>query len=156
MVTSANPATIQAAVSMANRLTNDVIRLGGSSKGKDSGMRKVENQSGSRGGGSSDKRQRTVGNFGVVAPEPRKYTGPHPKCKKCNLHHMGDCPVCSKCKRTGHLAKYCRNEAVNDGRHKTCFECGSLDHFLNTCPKLNRAQKKMLEIQEDRLEVGPL
>ena len=136
MVTFANPATIQAAVSMANRLTNDVIRSGGVTKGDDSGKRKVEGQPGNRGGGSGDKKQRTVRNYGVANPEQKNYAGPHPKCGKCNLHHIGRCPVCDKCKRTGHLVRYCRNEAAPNERQKACFECGGLDHLRNTCPRL--------------------
>ena len=69
MVTSANLTTIQAAVSMANRLTNDVIRSGGVTKGDDSGKRKVEGQPGHRGGSSGDKKQMTVRNYGVANPE---------------------------------------------------------------------------------------
>ena len=139
MVTSANPATIQAAVSMANSLTNDVIRSGGATRGSDGGNRRIESQPGNRSGGSGDKRQRTVSNYGMENPEQKSYAGPHPKCGKCHLHHVGNCPICAKCKRTWHYVRYCRNEAVSNERQKTCFECGGLDHLQNACPRLNRA-----------------
>ncbi|GJZ83370.1 hypothetical protein Tco_0648543 [Tanacetum coccineum] len=44
MVTSSNPITLQAVVGMAYRLTNDVVRFSGASKGNDSGRKRHEDQ----------------------------------------------------------------------------------------------------------------
>jgi hypothetical protein len=138
MVTAANPTTIQSAVVLANRLTNDVIRSGGALKGNDAGKRKLDNHSRQRGGGNSDKRQMVARNFGMAAQGPKQYNGPHPRCNKCHFHHSGNCPVCERCKQTGHFAKYCRVGNGNNRPKAACFECGSQEHLKNACPKLIR------------------
>ncbi|GKE56074.1 hypothetical protein Tco_1495259 [Tanacetum coccineum] len=131
IVTSSNPITLQAAVGMDYRLTNDVVRSSGASKGNDSGRKRYEDQQRNRGRNQQDKRQRVTKNYGVAIQEPRPYAGPHPKCACCNLHHSGNCPKYDKCKQTGHLARNCHRVA--------CYECGSFDHLRNVCPRLNRA-----------------
>ncbi|PWA79024.1 hypothetical protein CTI12_AA210180 [Artemisia annua] len=50
----------------------------------------------------------------------------------------GDCPRCINCRQTGHLARNYRNGDENQGQRLACYECGSLDHLRNTCPKLKR------------------
>ncbi|GKB82521.1 hypothetical protein Tco_0949416 [Tanacetum coccineum] len=101
MVTSANPSTIQSAVVLANRLTNDAIRSGVWKKDNLGNKMREENQSRNRGGGNPDKRQRVARNCGMAAQGPNQYVGPHPKCAKCRLYHTGNCPVCRKCKKVG-------------------------------------------------------
>ncbi|GJR36071.1 putative reverse transcriptase domain-containing protein [Tanacetum coccineum] len=49
MVTSSNPITLQAAVGMDYRLTNDVVRSSWASKGNDSGWKRYEDQQRNRG-----------------------------------------------------------------------------------------------------------
>ena len=137
-VTSSNPTTLQAAVGMAYRLTNDVIRSGELTKGNDGGRKRQEDQQRSRDQNQQDKRQRVVGNYGATNQERRGYVGSHPKCTRCNLHHSGECPRCINCKQTGHLGRNCRNGNGNQGQRLACYECGSLDHLRNTCPKLKR------------------
>nr|KAJ0214492.1 hypothetical protein LSAT_V11C400215090 [Lactuca sativa] len=147
MVTSANPTTIQSAVSLANRLTNDVIRMGASTKESSSNKRKPANQGEKKYGGKSGRKQKVSRNFMVRAQEQepvktqgqevqerKQYSGPLPKCNKCNFHHKGACPVCQNCKQTGYYSKYCK---VNKEGKRTCYECGSTDHLRRACPKLN-------------------
>ncbi|GJT02537.1 zinc finger, CCHC-type, retrotransposon gag domain protein [Tanacetum coccineum] len=134
MVTSSNPITLQDVVGMAYRLTKDVVRSSGVSKGNDSGRKRYEDQQRNRGHNQQDKRQRVTKNYGVVVQEPRPNAGPYPKCARCNLHHLGNCPKCDKCKQTGHLARNCHRAA--------CYKCGSFDHLKNICPRLNRAPNK--------------
>ncbi|GJS64667.1 hypothetical protein Tco_0679231 [Tanacetum coccineum] len=42
---------------------------------------------------------------------------------------------------TGHFAKVCKNKEGNGNnrRRSSCYECGSLDHIQNVCPRLNKA-----------------
>ncbi|GKE56748.1 putative reverse transcriptase domain-containing protein [Tanacetum coccineum] len=91
-VTSSEPATIQGAVSMANRLTTDVIKDGLFKKKENArNKRRSNDQNRNRGRDDRNKRQRTGGNFAVTILEhgqgQRQYAGQHPKCAKCNFHH---------------------------------------------------------------------
>ncbi|PWA54513.1 SWEET sugar transporter [Artemisia annua] len=107
-------------------------------KGNDEGRKRQEEQQRSRHQNQQDKKQRVAGNYGAITQGPRGYAGTHPKCTRCNLHHLGDCPRCINCRQTGHLARNCRNGDGNQGQRLACYECGSLDHLRNTCPKLKR------------------
>ncbi|GJW28005.1 putative reverse transcriptase domain-containing protein [Tanacetum coccineum] len=72
--TSSKPATIQGAVSMANRLTTDGIKDGLFKKGKGwnknaDNKRRSNDQNKNRGRDDNNKRQRTGRNFALTAPE---------------------------------------------------------------------------------------
>ncbi|XP_024962510.1 uncharacterized protein LOC112502744 [Cynara cardunculus var. scolymus] len=136
MVTSANPATIQSAVVLASRLTNDAVRAGAVVKVNVGGKRKSEDQLGRKTSGSSKRSSQLVRNFGVRAQGQGTYMGSLPKCNKCNRHHRGTCLRCAKCNQLGHTAQYCRKEGETHSERKRCFECGSQDHFRDRCPKL--------------------
>ncbi|GJW21849.1 putative reverse transcriptase domain-containing protein [Tanacetum coccineum] len=43
---------------------------------------------------------------------------------------------------TGHFAKVCKNKEGNgnNGRRSSCYECGSLDHLRNVCPRGGSAE----------------
>ncbi|KAJ9539536.1 hypothetical protein OSB04_032269 [Centaurea solstitialis] len=132
-VTSANPTTLQAAVNLATRLTNNAIRSGTFSSDKAKGKRKMDELLKNKSGERIVKNRKIMGNFGVQTQMVEKGKGTHPKCDKCNNHHSGRCIICLKCNKGGHFAKDCRSKGK-----RTCHECGSPDHFRNTCPKLNR------------------
>ncbi|GJR64604.1 putative reverse transcriptase domain-containing protein [Tanacetum coccineum] len=143
-VTSSEPATIQGAVSMANRLTTDGIKDGLFKKRENAGNKRRSNdQNKNRGRDERNKRQRTGGNFALTVPEQgqgqRQYAGQHPKCAKCNFHHSGNCPVCRRCNQVGHFTRYCTGRAANERPRPTCFECGDPNHFRRNCPRMNRA-----------------
>nr|GEY07999.1 putative reverse transcriptase domain-containing protein [Tanacetum cinerariifolium] len=98
--------------------------------------------------------------YAAGSGEKKPYEGTKPLCPKCNFHHDGPCgPKCTHCKRTSHIAQYCRSRAANTNNDNnnnnynnqratsayqgfpTCFECGAQGHFKNNCPKLgNRNQ----------------
>ncbi|KAI3523729.1 hypothetical protein L1887_02080 [Cichorium endivia] len=141
MVTSANPSTIESAVTLATRLTNDLIRSGLMTKKESGNKRKFEGQPGKKEGCNSNRKQKSAKNFAVRTQEQKQYKGPLPRCSKCNYHHIGDCPVCRNCNRVGHYSKYCKADKMGVGvkvENKACFECGSPDHFKKTCPRLAR------------------
>ncbi|XP_024963863.1 uncharacterized protein LOC112504143 [Cynara cardunculus var. scolymus] len=132
-VTSANPKTLQEAVNLATKLTNNAIRSGSFANDKVKGKRRMEvsvrKNFSERGG----KAQKVIKNFGAQTQTAEKDKGAYPRCDKCNNHHGGRCIICLKSNKEGHFAKDCRN-----GRRRTCHECGSPDHFRNAYPRLNR------------------
>ncbi|GKD91771.1 putative reverse transcriptase domain-containing protein [Tanacetum coccineum] len=143
-VTSSEPATIQGAVSMANRLTTDGIKDGLFKKKENAGNKRRSNdQNRNRGRDDRNKRQRTRGDFALTVLEhgqgQRQYAGQHPKCAKCNFYHSGNCLVCRRCNQVGHFTRYCTGRAANEGPRPTCFECGDPNHFRRDCPRMNRA-----------------
>ncbi|GJX92773.1 putative reverse transcriptase domain-containing protein [Tanacetum coccineum] len=88
--------------------------------------------------------------FVATAPPRNESVGPYSKCAKCYTYHPknGPCKVCYNCQKPGHFAKDCRalfkqvapvNAVRMEFEPGTCYECGSREHFRNTCPKLNRA-----------------
>ncbi|KAI3696046.1 hypothetical protein L1987_79055 [Smallanthus sonchifolius] len=96
------------------------------------------------------KRPGTMKAYAVNTVEQKGYLGTRPKCDKCGYHHSGRCTQCGKCKKYGHLAHNCWNNAnpnkinqvvgkVNPGAERMnqgCFECGDPKHFRKDCPKL--------------------
>ncbi|GKD43670.1 putative reverse transcriptase domain-containing protein [Tanacetum coccineum] len=143
-VTSSKPATIQGAVSMANRLTTYGIKDGLFEKKENARNKKRSNdQNKNRGKDDMNKRQRTRGNFALTIPEQGQgqcqYAGQHPKCAKCNFHHSGNCPVCRRSNQVGHFTRYCTGRSAIKRPRPTCFECGDPNHFRRNCPRMNRA-----------------
>ncbi|GKA50729.1 putative reverse transcriptase domain-containing protein, partial [Tanacetum coccineum] len=60
--------------------------------------------------------------------------------------------VCLIVRKSGHFARDCRalvrqvapvNAVRMSNNSRVCYECGSPDHFRNTCPKLNRAPRQV-------------
>ncbi|GKG21072.1 hypothetical protein Tco_0383667, partial [Tanacetum coccineum] len=100
-VTSSKAATIQSAVSMANRLTTDGIKDGIFKKQEIAGNKKrLNDQNKNQGRDDRNKRQSTGRNFALTTPKQgqrqRRYASQHPKCAKCNFHHSSNCPVCGR------------------------------------------------------------
>nr|GFA84397.1 putative reverse transcriptase domain-containing protein [Tanacetum cinerariifolium] len=80
----------------------------------------------------------------------KPYRGTKPLCPKCNFYHDGPCrPKCTNCKRTGHIARDCRNQAANPNYNNnnnrratvvyqgvpTCFECGAQGYYKRNWPR---------------------
>nr|GFA57116.1 reverse transcriptase domain-containing protein [Tanacetum cinerariifolium] len=52
--------------------------------------------------------------YAAGSRENKPYEGTKPLCPKCNFYHDGPCgPKCTNCKRTGLIARDCRNLAAN-------------------------------------------
>ncbi|KAJ9566214.1 hypothetical protein OSB04_002180 [Centaurea solstitialis] len=114
-VTAADPKTLQEAVNLANRLTNNAVRSGAFPSDGAKGKRKVEEPARGR-------------------RRPRKEEKGHRRCAIGVTDNItGSVFVCQKCNRTGHVAPDCRS-----GQGRTCYECGSPDHYRNKCPKIQR------------------
>ncbi|KAD3337536.1 hypothetical protein E3N88_33056 [Mikania micrantha] len=150
MVQSASPTTLQAAIHLSFILTDDMLRTGVFVKANPKDKRKNQDN-GNKSEAVVDKKAKTVKNYVANTQAQKPYSGPHPKCNKCNYHHPipGNCFICNNCHRLGHIARYCRAgniknpqpvNAVNPtGNQRACYQCGSTNHFRNTCPQLNRA-----------------
>ncbi|GKE81470.1 putative reverse transcriptase domain-containing protein, partial [Tanacetum coccineum] len=130
-------------------LTNEAIRCGTLSKSNE--KRKAVEETSKSKGSWKDKKKANVG-AGFVATDPRKneFVNQYPKCTKCYTYHPVDgvYRLCFNCQRHGYFAKDCRapfkrathvNAVRMEFEPRTCYECGSREHFRNTCPKLNRA-----------------
>ncbi|XP_024964118.1 uncharacterized protein LOC112504408 [Cynara cardunculus var. scolymus] len=131
-VISANPKTLQDVVNLATKLTNNVIQSGSFASDKVMGKRRMEEPVGKNYSERGSKAQKVIRNFGAQTQTTDKNRG-YPKCSKCNYHHSGKCIVCFRYNKGGHFSKDCKI-----GGNRTCHECGSPNHFRNTCPKLNR------------------
>ncbi|KAI3758493.1 hypothetical protein L6452_06057 [Arctium lappa] len=132
-VTSGRPNTMQEAVSLAAKLTDNATRSGLFSNEKAKGKRKMEEPRRRQFDGRKGKEQRITGNFGIQAQTAGKEKGMVPKCDKCNYYHQGRCIICHRCSKVGHFAKDCKST-----QKRVCFECGSMDHLRSACPKYNR------------------
>ncbi|GJY66384.1 reverse transcriptase domain-containing protein [Tanacetum coccineum] len=93
-------------------------------------------------GGSSSQQQNKghkVIRAHIARPSNKKgYAGTLHLCNKYTLHHNGPCIVkCGNCKKVGHMTWDSKNPvAANNQRTFTCYECGSLGHYKNGCPKM--------------------
>ncbi|GKD76951.1 putative reverse transcriptase domain-containing protein, partial [Tanacetum coccineum] len=104
-----------------------------------------------RNGRDDNKRTRTRNAFATTTnPVRRENVGTAPKCTTCNFHHppKTPCRTCFNGNRPGHFAKdgrvVSRNvNPINAGNpiSRTCYECGSTDHFKAACPRFNQAQR---------------
>jgi hypothetical protein len=104
MVTSSNPTTMQAALELAGRLTDEIVRNGTLGKVQVGEKRKFDNRN-FRNNNSFKKPAPMVKSYATVAPDDAVYVGQNPRCPKYTIQHKGDCPSCLKCKKLGHYAK---------------------------------------------------
>ncbi|GJW56738.1 putative reverse transcriptase domain-containing protein [Tanacetum coccineum] len=148
MIRATQPATIQSAIIKAGALNDEVIRYRTLSKSSE--KRKEVVESSKQGGSWTDNKRAKLGKgFVATVPTRNDYASIHPRHAKCNAHHSTSIPclLCYNYQKPSHFARNClptKNVVpVNDVRmgnnQKVCYECGSPDHFHNTCPKLNRA-----------------
>ncbi|GKB35385.1 putative reverse transcriptase domain-containing protein [Tanacetum coccineum] len=149
MLKATQPTTIQDAILRAGILTDEAISCGTLSKSNE--KRKAVEETGKSGGSWRDKKKAKIGaGFVATAPPKNEFVNQYPKCTKCYTYHPEDgvCRLCFNCQRPGHFAKDCRapfkratpvNAVRMEFEPGTCYECGSREHFRNTCPKLNRA-----------------
>ncbi|GKC38287.1 putative reverse transcriptase domain-containing protein [Tanacetum coccineum] len=114
---AAQPTIIQSAILRTGILSDEAISCCTLTKGNEK-RKGVEESSKQGGGRNDDKRAKVIKGFVAATSYRNEYTGPHPKCAKCWTYH----PV----GRGGY-------------EPRACYECGSREHYRNTCPKLNLA-----------------
>ncbi|GKC14657.1 putative reverse transcriptase domain-containing protein, partial [Tanacetum coccineum] len=124
-------------IKRAGILTNEAVKCGTLTKGneKRKGVEESSKQGGER---NDDKRAKVSKGFMATTTHRNEYTGPHPKCAKCWTYHLKGRPyrVCFNCQKPDHIARNCRMPIKQVA---LINECGSCEHYQNTCPKLNLA-----------------
>ncbi|GJR94317.1 putative reverse transcriptase domain-containing protein [Tanacetum coccineum] len=149
MLRVTQPTTIQSEILIAGILTDEAVSCGTLTKGNEK-RKGVEESSKHGSGRNDDKRVKVRKGFVAATTHKNEYAGSLPKCAKCFAHHPKDrpCLVCYNCQNPGHITRNCRMpikqvapiNAVRGGYEPgTCYECGSREHYRNTCPKLNLA-----------------
>jgi hypothetical protein len=109
MVTSANPTTMQSALKLTGRLTDEMVRSRTLGKVQVGEKKKLDNRN-FRGNNNNafKKPAPVVRNYAAVAPPESAGGGKGQRCPECTTYRRGDCPSCFKSKKSGHIAKFCR------------------------------------------------
>ncbi|GJV48718.1 putative reverse transcriptase domain-containing protein [Tanacetum coccineum] len=110
-----------------------------------------------------NRRHETFRAYAATPTKNNGYTGNHPLCKKCTLHHTGPCTVkCNICNKVGHLTKNCRNKGPATGSNLlpvtvTCHACGEKGHYANQCRKTtnNNAQGRAYMLRDRNAHQNP-
>ncbi|GJT19798.1 reverse transcriptase domain-containing protein [Tanacetum coccineum] len=145
-VTASKPQTLEEAITITHRLTDQVIKHN-SVQGTNDHKRKFDdrrtftnnnnyqnNHNNNRNYNNDHQQQQnrsqeTVRAYAVTPTENNRYTGSLPLCKKCTLHHTGPCTVkCQTCNKVGHLTRNCINKGPATGSNLqpvsvTCHAC---------------------------------
>jgi len=160
-------ATMEELLLRTSALTEELVKTGVLKK-LDNKRKEPGESSGKKPWRSDNKKPNHGKAFVAAEAEKKAYVGPHPMCTKCNRHHPVDrqCAACYKCNRTGHMAKDCKVQAVVAAPANaaplnvryprgSCFECGSVEHFRNTCPNVVR-QQVQVAVHPNQLQIaGP-
>ncbi|GJV19113.1 putative reverse transcriptase domain-containing protein [Tanacetum coccineum] len=128
MLRATQPTKIQSVILTTRIVTDKAVRCGTLSKGSEK-RKEVETTSKQGGLGNDNKRAKVGKGFLAAAPHRNEYKPGH---------FARDNRVLVK-----QVAQVKQVVPVNATRieydQRTCYECGSPNHFRNTCPKLNRA-----------------
>ncbi|GJU92914.1 reverse transcriptase domain-containing protein [Tanacetum coccineum] len=153
MLRATQPTTIQTAILKAGILTDEVVSCGTLTKGSDK-RKGVDEPSKTGGFWKDNKKAKTVTGFVATTPARNEAGNSNPKCNKCFTRHPvnGFCRLCFNCQKPGYFVRDCWapvrqvapvNAVRMNNNSRVCYECSSLDHFRNTCPKLNRAPRQV-------------
>ncbi|GKA63182.1 putative reverse transcriptase domain-containing protein [Tanacetum coccineum] len=167
MLRATQPTIIHSEILRAGILIDEAVICGTLTKGNE--KRKGVEETSKPGGSWKDNKKAKVGTgFVVIAPLRNKFVSPYPKCAKCYSYHSenGPCRLCYNCQKLGHFAKDYREtfkqvapvNAVRMGyNQRVCYECGSPDYLLNTCPKMHQAPGhagNLLALEGNQVEDG--
>ncbi|GJU77683.1 putative reverse transcriptase domain-containing protein [Tanacetum coccineum] len=136
-------------IKKAGILTDEAVSCVTLTKGSDK-RKGVEESSKTGGSWKDNKKAKTGTRFVATAPTRNETGNSSAKYGKCYTSHPENrpCNVCFNCQKLGHFARDCRalvrqvapvNAVRMSNNSRVCYECGSPDHFRNTCPKLNQA-----------------
>nr|GEW21169.1 reverse transcriptase domain-containing protein [Tanacetum cinerariifolium] len=110
---SYEPKSMQKSIEFANdQMDQKLIRI---ADPQGDNKRKFNNTSRNQQNQQPFRRNNNVARaYAAGSGEKKPYGGTKPLCPKCNFYHDGPCgPKCTNCKRTGHIARDCRNRAAN-------------------------------------------
>ncbi|GJR40899.1 putative reverse transcriptase domain-containing protein [Tanacetum coccineum] len=155
-VTSSRSANINEAVRMALSLMAQKVQARAKRAAKNN-KRKWENFQGGNNNNNNNygnnnhhnqQNNRRQGNARAMTNDSTErggYSGPHPFCNHCKLHHTCHYTMkCHHCGRIGHRSRECRGKAVATGANTrpivTCYECRERGHIRSQCPKKNNPQ----------------
>nr|GFC16820.1 hypothetical protein [Tanacetum cinerariifolium] len=163
-VMSYEPKTMQKAIESANdqmdqKLLGIADRQADNKRKFDNTLRNQQNQ-------QPFRRNNNVAQAYGAGSGEKPYRGTKPLCPKCNFYHNGPCrPKCTNCKRAGHIARDCRNQAANPNNNNnnnnrratvayqgvpTCFECGAQGHYKRNCLRLENKNQGKQEAGESK------
>ncbi|GKC84725.1 putative reverse transcriptase domain-containing protein [Tanacetum coccineum] len=103
-----------------------------------------------------NRRQKTFRSYAAIPTENNGYTGNHPLCKKCTLHHTKPCTVkYNTCNKVGHLTNNCRSNLLPVT--VTCHACKEKGHYANQCRKTtnNNAQVRAYMLRDMNAHQDP-
>nr|GEV53641.1 reverse transcriptase domain-containing protein [Tanacetum cinerariifolium] len=91
-----------------------------------------------------NRRTKTFRSYAATPTENHGYTGNHPLCHRCTLHHTR--PYIIRCRvynKVGHLTKNCKNKGpatrsnLQPVSSVICHTCGEKRHYRSQCSKTN-------------------
>ncbi|GJW85185.1 reverse transcriptase domain-containing protein [Tanacetum coccineum] len=158
-VTTSKPQTLEEAINIAQRLMDQIIKHD-SVQEANNRKRKLEDKgniinnnyqnnynNNNRNNDHHQQQNRKQETFRTYTAT-NGYTGNHPLCERCTLHHIGPCTIkCRTCNKIGHLTKNCRNKRPTTRNNLqtisvTCNACGKKGHYANQYSKANNRAKK--------------
>ncbi|GKD89557.1 reverse transcriptase domain-containing protein [Tanacetum coccineum] len=145
-VTASKPQTLEEATNIAQRLMDQIIKHDFVQETNDR-KQKLEDERNTINNNNSNndyhqqqnKKKETFRTYTAI----NGYTGNHPLCERCTLHHIGPCTVkCQTCNKIGHLTKNCRNKRSTTITNLqtvsvTCNAYEKKGHYANQCSKAN-------------------
>nr|GEU92262.1 reverse transcriptase domain-containing protein [Tanacetum cinerariifolium] len=137
-VTASKPQTLEEAINIAKRLMDQILRHNSVQETNDH-KRKFDdrrtfttnnnyhnnhnynnNNRNTNHHQQQNKRQEIVRAYAATPTVNSGYVGNLPRCRRCNLHHTGLCPVkCQTCNKKGHYRNQCRK--ANNGAYGRAY-----------------------------------